>query len=128
MFLEARTSTTSTIGKEATKEWKKYGKLRPDYDQYTKDLKVIEEAEKKKEIKEKTDALLQAAMRPPKVDKTDEEDQDVTWHQMYDSMLKVYQEKYPDARGPLLRRRQQPPHDDYDEEMKELFRQHQAEN
>ena len=39
------------IGKEATKEWKKYGKLRPDYDQYTKDLKVIEEAEKKKEIK-----------------------------------------------------------------------------
>ena len=84
--------------------------------------------EKKEEFKEKTDALLQAAMRPPKVDKTDEEDQDVTWHQMYDSMLKVYQEKYPDARGPLLRRRQQPPHDDYDEEMKDLFRQHQAEN
>jgi len=39
------------IGKEATKEWKKYGKLRPDFDQYTKALKIIEEEEKKKEIK-----------------------------------------------------------------------------
>lgn len=39
------------IGKEATKEWKKYGKLRPDFDQYTKALKIIEEEEKKKELK-----------------------------------------------------------------------------
>jgi hypothetical protein len=40
------------IGKEATKEWKKHGsKLRPDFDQYTKALKIIEEEEKKKEIK-----------------------------------------------------------------------------
>ena len=39
------------IGKEATKEWKKYGKLRPDYEEYTKSLKIIEEEEKKKEIK-----------------------------------------------------------------------------
>jgi len=39
------------IGKEATKEWKKYGKLRPDYNLYTKQLKIIEEAEKKKELK-----------------------------------------------------------------------------
>ena len=39
------------IGKEATKEWKKYGKLRPDFDQYTKALKIIEEEETKKELK-----------------------------------------------------------------------------
>ena len=39
------------IGKEATKEWKKYGKLRPDFDKYTKALKIIEEEEKKKELK-----------------------------------------------------------------------------
>ena len=39
------------IGKEATKEWKKYGKLRPDYDTYMKELKVIEDQEKKKELK-----------------------------------------------------------------------------
>ena len=39
------------IGKEATKEWKKYGKLRPDYKEYTKSLEIIEKAEMKKEIK-----------------------------------------------------------------------------
>ena len=39
------------IGKEASKEWKKYGKLRPDFDQYTKSLKIIEDAERKKELK-----------------------------------------------------------------------------
>ena len=39
------------IGKAATKEWKKYGKLRPDFDQYTKALKIIEEQEKKEAIK-----------------------------------------------------------------------------
>ncbi len=39
------------IGKEAMKQWKKYGKLRPDYDQYVKQLKVVEETEKKRELK-----------------------------------------------------------------------------
>lgn len=38
------------IGKAATKEWKKYGKLRPDYEQYTKALKIIEDAEKKEAL------------------------------------------------------------------------------
>ena len=40
------------IGKEATKEWKKYGsKLRPDYEEYTKSLKIIEEQERKEAVK-----------------------------------------------------------------------------
>ncbi|MEL0176702.1 MAG: hypothetical protein VW810_00195 [Pelagibacteraceae bacterium] len=39
------------IGEEAKKEWKKYGKLRPDYDLYTKELKIIEDTKKKEEIK-----------------------------------------------------------------------------
>ena len=39
------------IGKEAKEQWKKYGKLRPDYDLYVKKLKVIEDAEKQKELK-----------------------------------------------------------------------------
>ena len=34
------------IGNEALKEWKKYDKLRPDYDQYVKNLKVVEKANK----------------------------------------------------------------------------------
>ena len=33
------------IGKQAQAQWKKYGKLRPDYDIYVKRLKVIEDAE-----------------------------------------------------------------------------------
>ena len=39
------------IGKDAAKQWKKYGKLRPDYKLYTKKLKIIEEEERKKELK-----------------------------------------------------------------------------
>ena len=35
------------IGNEALKEWKKYDKLRPDYEQYTADLKYIEKKNKK---------------------------------------------------------------------------------
>ena len=37
------------IGKEALKEWKKYGKLRPDYERYTADLKYIEKKNKQLE-------------------------------------------------------------------------------
>ena len=37
------------IGNEALKEWKKYDKLRPDYEQYTKDLKYIQKKNKKLE-------------------------------------------------------------------------------
>jgi hypothetical protein len=39
------------IGKDAAKQWKKYGKLRPDYKLYTKKLKIIEEEEREKELK-----------------------------------------------------------------------------
>ena len=35
------------IGNDANKLWKKYSKLRPDYNQYTKDLKVVKTIDKK---------------------------------------------------------------------------------
>tara|TARA_B100001057_G_scaffold129926_1_gene128988 strand:- start:188 stop:934 length:747 start_codon:yes stop_codon:yes gene_type:complete len=35
------------IGQAATQQWKKYDKLRPDFDRYVADLKVIEKANKK---------------------------------------------------------------------------------
>ena len=35
------------IGKQATQAWEKYDKLRPDYDLYVKELKIIEEANEK---------------------------------------------------------------------------------
>ena len=34
------------IGNDANKLWKKYSKLRPDYNQYTKDLKVVKTIDK----------------------------------------------------------------------------------
>jgi len=51
------------IGKEAKIAWKKYDKLRPDYDQYVKNLKIIEKRndEIQKEITkdmEKVDTIL----------------------------------------------------------------------
>jgi len=41
------------IGKEAQDQWKKYGKLRPDFEKYTDRLKVVEKANKEWEIKMK---------------------------------------------------------------------------
>ena len=40
------------IGKQAKAAWKKYDKLRPDYDQYVNNLKIIEKKneEEQKEI------------------------------------------------------------------------------
>jgi hypothetical protein len=39
------------IGAEATQQWAKYDKLRPDYNQYVDKLKVIEATQKEEEIK-----------------------------------------------------------------------------
>ena len=41
------------IGKDAQDQWKKYGKLRPDFDKYTDRLNVVEKANKEWEIKMK---------------------------------------------------------------------------
>ena len=37
------------IGQEALKEWKKYGKLRPDYELYVKNLQIKEEADEEEQ-------------------------------------------------------------------------------
>jgi len=39
------------IGADAKNQWKKYGKLRPDYEQYTDRLKVVEKANKEEEAR-----------------------------------------------------------------------------
>ena len=44
------------IGKQAQAQWKKYGKLRPDYDLYVKKLKVIEDAENNSKTSNYSDA------------------------------------------------------------------------
>ena len=47
------------IGKDAKDQWKKYGKLRPDYELYTDRLQIIEKANKKheKEIAKKEEVI-----------------------------------------------------------------------
>src|SRR5210317_1569247 len=47
------------IGKDAQQQWKKYGKLRPDFEQYTDRLKVVEKANKEfeKKMKDKDEVI-----------------------------------------------------------------------
>ena len=51
------------IGKEAKEQWKKYGKLRPDFDKYTDRLKVVEKANKEfeKQMKNKDEVIAKQA-------------------------------------------------------------------
>ena len=51
------------IGKDAQEQWKKYGKLRPDYKVYTERLKIVEKANKKweKEMKNKDEVIVKQA-------------------------------------------------------------------
>ena len=46
------------IGKDAKEQWKKYGKLRPDFEQYTARLSIIEK--KNKELKKEYNEKLKA--------------------------------------------------------------------
>ena len=48
------------IGNDAKQQWKKYGKLRPDFEKYTDRLKVVEKANKKweKEMAEKDKVIV----------------------------------------------------------------------
>jgi len=51
------------IGKDAQEQWKKYGKLRPDFEQYTDRLKVVEKANKEfeKEMKDRDEVIAKQA-------------------------------------------------------------------
>ena len=58
------------IGKEATQQWKKYDKLRPDFDQYVDKLKVVQKADKEYEIqmeKKRQEELLQIEEKKSKL-------------------------------------------------------------
>ena len=51
------------IGKDAKEQWKKYGKLRPDYEIYTKRLKIIEKGNKEweKKMADKNEVIAKQA-------------------------------------------------------------------
>ena len=57
------------IGKEALSQWKKYDKLRPDYERYVADLKVIKRINKKweKEMAQNVEVIKQQATELDKI-------------------------------------------------------------
>jgi len=58
------------IGADATNQWSKYDKLRPDYDMYVDKLKVVEKADKEYELemeKKRKEELLQIEEKKSKI-------------------------------------------------------------
>lgn len=74
-----------------------------------------DETENKEEFKAKADELLKTAIGRGK---DNEVDKNVTWQEMYNSMLGAYKKKYPDY-GPSVPN--QAVGDEYDDEMKAMF-------
>jgi len=70
------------IGKAATKQWKKYNKLRPDYDQYVKNLKVIEKANKEEAKKLEKIRLEELSKVQAKLKKLEEEKANKEWNEV----------------------------------------------
>ena len=70
------------IGKAATQQWKKYNKLRPDYDQYVKNLKVIEKANKEEAKKLEKIRLEELSKVQAKLKKLEEEKANKEWNEV----------------------------------------------
>ena len=64
------------IGKEAKQAWKKYNKLRPDHDQYVKNLKIKEKADRQ-EVKEMTKEFDEFDKQVEK--KIEQKKKDINW-------------------------------------------------
>ena len=81
------------IGKAATQQWKKYNKLRPDYDQYVKNLKVIEKANKE-EAKELEKIRLEELKKvQEKLSKLENEKSTKEWNEVDKAIDKQNAEK-----------------------------------
>ncbi len=81
------------IGKAATEQWKKYNKLRPDYDIYTQRLKVVQKADKKqaKIDEQKRQEELKAVQL--KLKKIEEEKSIKEWNEVDKGLEKENQKK-----------------------------------
>ena len=81
------------IGKAATEQWKKYNKLRPDYDIYTQRLKVVQKADKKqaKIDEQKRQEELKAVQL--KLKKIEEEKSIKEWNEVDKGLDKINQKK-----------------------------------
>ena len=70
------------IGKAATQQWKKYDKLRPDYDQYVKNLKVVEKANKEEAKKLEKIRLEELKKVQEKLSKLENEKSTKEWNEV----------------------------------------------
>ena len=81
------------IGKNATQQWKKYDKLRPDYDQYVKNLKVVEKANKEEAKKLEKIRLEELKKVQEKLKKLEEEKANEEWNEVDKAVEKENAEK-----------------------------------
>ena len=70
------------IGKAATEQWKKYDKLRPDYDRYVADLKVVEKANKEEAKKLEKIRLEELKKVQEKLSKLENEKSTKEWNEV----------------------------------------------
>jgi DNA-binding transcriptional MerR regulator len=81
------------IGKAATQQWKKYNKLRPDYDQYVKNLKVIEKANKEEAKQLEKIRLEELKKVQEKLSKLENEKSTKEWNEVDKAIDKQNAEK-----------------------------------
>ena len=81
------------IGKAATQQWKKYDKLRPDYDQYVKNLKVVEKSNKEEAKKLEKIRLEELKKVQEKLKKLEEEKANEEWNEVDKAVEKENAEK-----------------------------------
>ena len=81
------------IGKAATQQWKKYDKLRPDYDQYVKNLKVVEKANKEEAKKLEKIRLEELKKVQEKLKKLEEEKASKEWNEVDEAVEKENAQK-----------------------------------
>lgn len=70
------------IGKAATQQWSKYNKLRPDYDIYTKRLKVVQKADKIQAKKDEIARQEELKKVQEKLKKIEEEKSNKEWKEV----------------------------------------------
>ena len=81
------------IGKAATQQWKKYDKLRPDYDQYVKNLKVVEKANKEEAKQLEKIRLEELKKVQEKLSKLENEKSTKEWNEVDKELDKQNAEK-----------------------------------
>ena len=86
------------IGKAASEQWKKYDKLRPDYDQYVKNLKVVEKANKEEAKKLEKIRLEELKKVQEKLKKLEEEKASKEWNNLDD--VEEVKKKLPKVENP----------------------------